>query len=140
MSSRHTRRGSSRTDAPSQARRRRPFPWKKALLLLLSLAFFFSAYQIALMYYQGWILHVYCISAGLLAVLYLILNRGMLTVPDAASLPDEWDAARKKAFLNDVKERRRRTSVILYFLIPLILTVLYDMIYLFLTLNMGLPI
>ena len=137
MSSRRSRAGRK---PAGKAAVKKPFPWKKALLLLLSLAFFFSAYQIALMYYQGWILHVYCISAGLLAVLYLVLNRGMLSVPDAASLPDEWDAAQKKAFLHDVRERRRRSSVILYFLIPLILTVLYDMIYLFLTLNMGLSI
>ncbi len=121
---------------PKQAKRK-PFPKKKALWLLLPLVGFFAVYQIALALFWNGILHVYCIAAGLLAVAYAIWNRGVFRIPDREELPEDWTPEDKTAFLAEQTERKRRSEILLYFLIPLIATVMFDMFYLFLTLTMG---
>ncbi len=119
---------------------RKKLPVKKLLLLLLSFAVFYTVYQIAIYYYYGEIVHIYCISAGVLAVLYILYNRGRLTVPERDSLPDEWGEKEKDDFLAEVKTRRKKSSFLLYLLIPILLTVAFDMISIFLTLNMGIKL
>ena len=112
------------TKAPGRAAR--PFPWKRLLLLIGLFFIFFAVYEAVIARQQIWILHVYCIAAGVLAAAYILLNRGILSVPVRDSLPSDWDEAEKDAYLNAVRERRRRTKWILYLLLPLILTVLVD--------------
>ncbi len=130
----------ARPASPAPKKRLSRIPKKKLLLLLLSLLVFFSIYQIAIHFRAGWILHVYCISAGALAIAYIAINRGMLSPPDRDRLPDDWSEEKKETFLQEQLVRRRRSSVLLYFLIPIILSVVYDMIYIYLTVNMGLSL
>ncbi len=126
--------------ASRKKKQKEHFPWKKAGLLFLSLILFFSAYQIAIYFYQGWIVHTYCIAAGVLVVLYALINRGVFSIPSPENLPDEWSKEQKAIFIAEQQKRRRISSVLLYFLIPILMTVVWDMVYLFLTLNMGLKL
>ena len=119
---------------------KRPFPWKKAGILLASFLFFFVLYQIGVHNRWLWVLHVYCAAAGVLALAYGIWNRGVFSVPKEKDLPDAWKREEKEAFIEAVRRRKRQSSVLLYFLIPLILTVVFDMFYLFVNLNMGLDL
>ena len=123
-----------------QSTPKKKFPLKKALLLLISLIVFFSIYQIASYFYVEWIIHVYCIAAGVLAFTYVVMNRGMLSKPERDRLPDDWSEAKKNIFLAEQEKRRKKSSVLLYFLIPIIMTVLFDMIYIYLTINMGIKL
>lgn len=119
---------------------KRKIPGKKLLILSASLIVIFSVYQIAIYFYAEWILHAYCIAAGILAVVYIAFNRGMLTVPDREMLPGDWSEEKKDSFIAEQAVRRKKSSVLLYILIPIILTVVFDMIYIYLTYNMGLDI
>ncbi len=121
-------------------KKKRRIPKKKLFILLGSLALIFSVYQIAVYFYAEWIIHVYCISAGTLAAAYIIINRGLLSLPEEKQLPEAWSDDKKTEFLEEQKKRRKISSVLLYILVPIILTVIYDMIYLFLTINLGLKI
>lgn len=119
---------------------RKSFPWKKALLLLGLIAVFVTFYQVAMSFYWAWVLHAYCIASGLLALAYVLWNRGLLAIPSLDVLPHDWSKAQKEAFIKEQKRRKKQSSLLLYFLIPLIVSVLFDMIYLFLELNMGLKL
>lgn len=113
-------------------------PKKKLLLLALSTVLFFTVYQFAVSFGSEQIIHIYCISAGALAILYILINRGLLVKPDIAALPGDWSREEKEEFIVKQTERRKKSSVILYFLIPIILSVIFDMLYIFMTVNMGL--
>ena len=119
---------------------RKSFPWKKALLLLGLTAVFFTCYQVAISFYWGWVLHAYCIASGLLALAYVLWNRGLFTIPSPDVLPNDWSEIKKETFIKEQERRKKQSSLLLYILTPLIVSVLFDMIYLFLELNMGLKL
>lgn len=124
----------------SEGQMKKKIPKKKLLILLISLVFFFSVYQIAIYFEFIFVLHAYCIAAGTLAVVYILINRGMLSPPDKDRLPEDWSEEKKEVFISEQTERKKKSSVLLYFLIPIILTVVYDMVYIYLTVNMGLDL
>lgn len=123
---------------PLQAKNRKRFPKKKALILLLMTVLFFVIYQLALSFYWGIILDIYCTAAGLLLLFYIFMNRGLLSVPEKKKLPDDWDNKQKEAFLAEQTARKKRSEILLYFIIPILFTVLLDLFFIFLELNMGL--
>ncbi len=127
------------TNKPAPALKNK-IPKKKLLLLALSTVIFFSAYQLAVNFQYNFIIHIYCISAGVLAILYILINRGILGKPDINILPQSWSREKKEAFLAEQIERRKKSSIILYFLIPIILSVIFDMIYIFMTVNIGIDL
>lgn len=119
---------------------KKPFPWKKALILLGLILVFFSFYRIAIYLYWAWVLHAYCIAIGVLALAYVLWNRGIFTALTPADLPDAWSKEKKEAFLREQQKRKKQSSLLLYLLIPMMATVIFDMVYLFLELNMGLDL
>lgn len=119
---------------------KRPFPWKKALILLGLVIVFFSFYQIAMYFFWSWVLHAYCIAAGILALIYLLWNRCIFTIPAPSDLPDSWSDTEKNAFIKDQAKRKKQSAILLYILIPLIATIVFDMVYLFLEINMGIKL
>jgi len=123
-----------------QKNEKKPFPWKKALILFGLVVVFFSFYQIAMYFFWSWVLHAYCITAGVLALIYLLWNRGIFTIPAPADLPDSWSDTEKDAFIKDQTKRKKDSAILLYILIPLIATIVFDMVYLFLEINMGLKL
>lgn len=78
-----------------------------------------------------WVL--YPVVLGLLAVAYLLLNGGSfdrhttLTVDD---LPDDWDRARKEKAVSDFNARKAWAKRLLPPLIGIMLTLMFDLIYL----------
>lgn len=72
------------------------------------------------------------VGAGL-GIYYVIYNRGFVAknaTPDM--LPDTMTLAEKQAFLQDAKERLRRSRWVLTILIPIVLAFLADVVYLYL--------
>lgn len=119
---------------------KKPFPRKKVLILLGLTVVFFSFYQIACHFFWGWVLHAYCIAAGILGLAYVLWNRGLFSIPSPGALPADWSDEKKDAFIREQGERKRQSSFLLYLLIPLLITVVFDMVYLFLELNMGMDL
>ena len=116
---------------------KKPFQWKKALILFLSFLGFFTLYQIGVYLEWLYVLHAYAITSGVLALVYGIWNRGVFSMPKHEELPKDWSKQEKEAFLAGIADRKRRSSILLYFLIPMILSIVFDMIYLLVTLNLG---
>ena len=71
-------------------------------------------------------------------LIYIFMNRGLLSVPEKKKLPDDWDNAKKDAFIAEQTARKKRSEVLLYVIIALLFTVLLDLFFIFLELNMGL--
>lgn len=115
----------------------KPFPKKKALLLLFMTALFFTVYQFAIAFYWGFIVDIYCTAAGLLLLVYIFMNRGVFTVPKKKDLPEDWNSQRKDDFLAELHKRKKRSEPLLYFIIPIIFTVVIDMFFIFLEINLG---
>ena len=130
----YRRKALSKTTEPTE---RKPFPRKKALILFLAFLGFFTFYQVGVYLMWLWVLHAYAIAAGVLALAYGLWNRGVFRVPKPEELPHEWSKAEKEAFLAGIVTRKKRSSILLYFLIPLILSIVLDMFYLLLTVTMG---
>lgn len=117
--------------------KKKPFSWKRFFLLLGILIPVFSFYQIGVYFGWPWLIHVYSITAGVLAVLYVIANRGVFTVPRPEELSDVLTPAEKAEIIAEVTRRKKRSMVLLYALIPILITLTYDVVYLFLTVTLG---
>lgn len=74
------------------------------------------------------------IYMGLLLVLlitFVILNRGFDTKPPERNLlPDDWGDEKKTVFLAADKKRKKIARILLFIIIPLLLTFAFDIIYL----------
>lgn len=111
--------------------------YRKLLRLILTFILVSGIYRLAIHFYLGWIVHVYCIGAGVLAVLYIIINRGMLKKPEKSDLPNTMSDSEKDSFIAGAAVRRERSEFILYILFSLILSVMIDLMYIWLTVNQG---
>ena len=102
------------------------------LLLLLNCALFISVYFVLAS--LSFPVHYVYIAAGvLLGFGFVIYNRGFSgkgVTPDM--LPDTMTAQEKENFLQDSKQRLERSRWVLTILIPVILSLALDMMYLFL--------
>ena len=76
---------------------------------------------------------VYFAALGVLGIAYISWNRGFTRMGVSRDmLPAAWDDAQKDRFLAEAASWRRHSRCLLYLIIPLCLTFLYDMIGLFL--------
>ncbi len=106
---------------------------KRMLTLLLNSAllitlYFFISEKLKFPY----ILYIYLAAGVILGFSYVIYNRGFVgknTTPDM--LPETMSLAEKQAFLDDCKARMQKSRWVLLILIPIILAILADVIYLF---------
>lgn len=76
--------------------------------------------------------HIYIIAGVVLALYYVIYNRGFVgrnATPDM--LPNSMSPIEKQRFLEDSRERMKKSRWALTLIIPILLTFLADMIYLF---------
>lgn len=104
-----------------------------AILLLCNMILLFGIYCYFVMRENiNWIFWLYYGALAALAIGYVVYNRGFsrdkLT---AADLPCDWSDEQKTAFLTERDDRKRRSKWMLTLLVPLCLTVLFDVIYLF---------
>lgn len=112
---------------------KKPFPLKLFLILFINTVVFFGAYCLLVMKWNiNWIFWIYY---GLLAasgLAYVLYNRGFaydkLT---EHNLPADWSAEKKKEFLATRDRRKKNSKWILTLIIPLCLTIFFDVIYLF---------
>lgn len=84
---------------------------------------------------QSWrfVYWIYYAALAALGVAYVVWNRGFTRMGVSRDmLPAAWDEAEKDRFLSDAARWRRQSRCLLYLIIPLCLTFLYDIVVLFL--------
>ena len=118
--------------AASRRSRLRSVPWGLVAAILFNTVWMLTVYEIAILRLFTAMFWIYfaALAGGVLA--YVVYNRGFsrlrLTEDD---LPRSWSASEKAAFLAEGQQRLRRSRWALAFLIPLLITFLYDMTALF---------
>ncbi len=106
---------------------------KTLLLLVLNFAIVFTVYQLLvnLHPFAGTILYI--VAAAALAIAYYVINRGFgAPVTDDAELPASWSPVQKCAYVEDARARFEKAKKLLLWFFPVILTLLFDVTYLFL--------
>lgn len=76
--------------------------------------------------------HIYLVAGAGLGLYYVIYNRGFTgknVTPD--QLPNTMSPVEKQKFIDDSRARMQKSRWVLTVLLPIILTVLVDMVYLF---------
>lgn len=113
-------------------KRKRKFNFLLLGKLALSFVVIFGIYQAGCMYEFKPIVPIYLGALTVLITAYLILNRGIdRDTPTPEMLPDDWDDQRKLKFIESDRVGKRRAKRLLIFIIPMILTLLIDIIYLY---------
>jgi len=103
------------------------------LYLALNFVIVFGVYRLCIHLRWAWGTVLYLIAAAALSVVYYVVNRGFGTpIRDPALLPGEWNAAKKKEYMDWAEERHRRARGILYWLLPIIVTLMIDAVDIFL--------
>lgn len=119
---------------------KKPFPTKKALTLLGVTIVVFAFYQVMIYLEKIWIMHIYWIAAAVIAMAYIAINRGVFRIPKKADLTDELTESEKDELLYVITKRHKQTMPLLYLFIAILLTLVYDTAYIFLTVDMGVKI
>ncbi len=110
----------------------KPEAKKRALLLLVNTVILVALYFIVAQWFP-YIMFVYLAVGAGLGIFYVVYNRGFSgknVTPEM--LPDSMSLAEKQAFIEDSRRRLKQTDWVLLVLIPILLTFLFDMAYLFL--------
>ncbi len=112
---------------------KRPSSKKNTLLLLLfNFAILFTVYQVLIHLHPYLATILYAAAALALAVSYYVINRGFSPpVTDDEALPASWSPVEKCAYIEDAKSRHERAKGLLMWLLPVILTLLFDVLFLF---------
>ncbi len=104
----------------------------RLLLLLVATVGFLLLYYIIPRLGFLYMPHIYLLVGGGLALWFVIYNRGFNTkgkTPDM--LPDEIPLSRREEMIREGEARLSRSRWALYVILPLLVTLLVDMIYLF---------
>ncbi|MBQ8310511.1 MAG: hypothetical protein IJX80_05805 [Clostridia bacterium] len=111
------------------------------LLLLVNSILFTALYFVFVHFGFDYILLIYCAVGAMLAVGFVIYNRGFAwkgVTPEM--LPDTMSYVEKCQFIEDGKARLRKSRWVLTVIFPIILAVAIDMMILFLFPMMGITI
>lgn len=103
------------------------------LLMLVNSVLFSVLYFVIANAGFDYILYIYTALAGILAIVFVIYNKGFSwrnVTPEM--LPDTMTPEEKKAFVTDGERRLSDSRWMLAFLFPLILAIALDVMYLFL--------
>lgn len=110
----------------------RKFLWRLVITLVLSLALLAFYYFSLNFSFFPFVMWGYMIALAALTLTYIIYNRGMsrkgITVD---MLPDEWDADKKREFVESGAERLERSRWMLMLIIAFIVTFATEAITLF---------
>ena len=116
------------------------FNWRLFCMLLVCFAVIFGLYQL-LLHLAVWLnepmiqeatLIIYSGALTVLFVIFVILNKGISKdIPTKEVLPDTWEDEKKEKFIESYVIGKQKARKLLLFIIPLVLTLLIDMIYLF---------
>ena len=117
----------------------REFNWKLAGKVFALFVVVFSVYQALLKIGENtgnlaicyWTVIAYVGITTILLGLFIILNRGISNdVPTRDQLKNTMSDEEKDAFIEEIKAVRKRAKKVLVFVIPFILTLLIDAVYL----------
>ncbi|MBR6682421.1 MAG: hypothetical protein IKL40_05510 [Clostridia bacterium] len=123
-----------------QEEQEKKFNWRLLWMLVLCFAVVFGIYQLMLKLavwlnepvIQEITLSVYSGALTVLLVIFIIMNKGISKdIPTKEVLPDEWDDEKKESFIESYVTGKQKARKLLLIIIPLIVTILIDMIYLF---------
>ena len=115
------------------------FNWNLLGRLALYFIIIFGLYQLGLKLGELYnpiiitaVVVTYVIATTILAAVFIIMNRGVSNdIPTKEQLRDDMSDEEKEKFITDLIESKRKAKKILLVLIPLIFTLLFDMVYLF---------
>ena len=112
---------------------KKPFPLSFLLLLAANTVVLFGCYLFFVMAQNiNWVYWLYYAALGVSLIGYLLYNRGMAREGYTLdTLPVEWSAEKKAAFLSDRDERKRKSRWVLTLIFPLTLSIFAAIIYLF---------
>lgn len=105
---------------------------KKLLLLAVHFLLAFTLYQVMLHFEVTAAPLLYMGVTFALVLAYYMVNRGFGRPPKGEDLPDGMPAAEKCAVIEEAKARFQKAQKILLWLLPFLLTLFFDMLYLFL--------
>ena len=96
-------------------------------LSILAIVIFRTMKEISVQAYVAAIV-IYSLITLVTAMWYIFFNRGMLGKLTSDMLPEEWDEAQKKSFMNEYYERRRKSKWAIILLVPMIATFFFELI------------
>ncbi len=103
------------------------------LLLVLNTAALACLYFVLASHGFPYVTFIYLFIGAALAIWYVIYNRGFNTRGKTADmLPDSIPLAEREALIEAGKQRMQKSRWALLILLPLLITLLLDMVYLFL--------
>ncbi len=114
--------------------------WQRFWMLLVSFLVIFGIYQLLLHIavrlnnpaIQEATLVIYSGALTVLFVIFVILNKGISKdIPTKEVLPDEWDEDKKEKFIESYVVGKQKARKLLYLIVPLALTLMIDIAYLF---------
>ena len=123
-----------------ESKRKKPFPKKRALILLGVTMLIFTTYQVMIALEFAPAVHIYWIGLGVISVAYIAVNRGAFKPLSEDDLSDELTKEEKIERINTQAKRSERSRPLLYIIIGIIFTLLFDSVYLYATLNLGLKL
>ena len=118
--------------------KKKPFPKKRVFALIGITALIFTAYQVMIAIEFAPAVHIYWIGLGVIAMVYIAVNRGSFRPLTYDDLSDELTKEEKDAVINSQAARFEKSRPLLYVIIGIIFTLLFDTAYLFATINLGL--
>lgn len=124
--------------AVTEVKKKKKFPVKRALILLFVTALIFIAYQIMIALEFAAAVHIYWIGLAVFAMVYIAINRGTFRPISQDDLSDELTNEEKNEIINEQARRLKISRPILYIIIGILFTLLFDTAYLFATNNLGL--
>ena len=122
-----SKRGSYRT-GHREKKEKKPFPWKKLGILLAVFVPVFCLYQYLLRFVRfGGVMPIYYALTAVLFLVFFFLNGGLTSkTPTEKQLPSTWSHTERTEYLAALSRRRRAARIVLYILVPLILTLFCD--------------
>ena len=120
----------------------REMNWKTIIKLVLLFAVSYGFYQFVLQMAEPYglpiynkvcaaVVTVYVLAVTVLGVIYIILNKGISNdIPTKDQLRDDWDNKTKEKYIEDLIKSKKKARKLLYFIAPLVFTLLLDMLYL----------
>lgn len=124
--------------AVTETKKKKKFPVKRALILLGLTALIFAAYQVMITLEFAPAVHIYWIGLAVFAMVYIAINRGTFRPISPSDLSDELTNEEKTAIINEQARRFEKSRPLLYIIIAILFTLLFDTAYLFATNNLGL--
>ena len=123
--------------AVTEVKKKKPFPKKRALILLGITALVFSIYQVMIALEFKPAVHIYWIGLAVFAMIYIAVNRGSFRPLTRDDFSDELTNAEKDEIINLQANRFEKSRPLLYIIIAIIFTLIFDTAYIFATVNLG---